>query len=207
MPDDDRILKSLQLEFKPMDRKYAQGELRVFGRNSTQILNELDKIRRKQINLATEHISLDGVVDNSHQDVTNDEDHEGGYQKNVDNFQKREANLINLMDKLDDLGQMMKQFHSLSNSVIAQGDVLTDFSANDSISTEKGADDLQGSLPVQNGISQRYNSMDTVIAPSMQNLLNDSDIPTQTSRNSLLQNSHITAEVEDIDANNSMQAN
>lgn len=34
------------------------------GRNSTQILNELEKIRRKQINLATEHISLDGVVDN-----------------------------------------------------------------------------------------------------------------------------------------------
>jgi hypothetical protein len=102
---------------------------------------------------------------------------------------------------------LRKQFHSLSNSVIAQGDVLTDFSANDSISTEKGADDLQGSLPVQNGISQRYNSMDTVIAPSMQNLLNNSDIPTQTSRNSLLQNSHITAEVEDIDANNSMQAN
>ncbi|KAI8581876.1 hypothetical protein K450DRAFT_229664 [Umbelopsis ramanniana AG] len=107
MPDDERILKSLQQEFKPMDRKYAQGELRVFGRNSTQILNELDKIRRKQINLATEHISLDGVVDNSHQDVADDQDHEVGYQKNVDNFQKREANLINLMDKLDDLGQMM----------------------------------------------------------------------------------------------------
>jgi hypothetical protein len=31
MPDDERILRSLQQEFKPMDRKYSQGELRVFG--------------------------------------------------------------------------------------------------------------------------------------------------------------------------------
>jgi hypothetical protein len=31
MPDDDRILKSLEQDFKPLDRKYASGELRVFG--------------------------------------------------------------------------------------------------------------------------------------------------------------------------------
>ncbi|CAM0142737.1 hypothetical protein VKS41_002704 [Umbelopsis sp. WA50703] len=103
MSDDEKILRSIEQEFKPMDKKYSQGKLRVFGRNSTQILNELEKIRRKQINLATEHIALDGVVDNPQQDVTSDEDHELEYQKNVDNFQKREANLINLMDKASNL--------------------------------------------------------------------------------------------------------
>ncbi|CAO3677174.1 unnamed protein product [Umbelopsis ramanniana] len=170
MPDNERILRSLQQEFKPMDRKYSQGELRVF-------------------------------------DVADDQDHEVGYQKNVDNFQKREANLINLMDKLDDLGQMMKQFHSLSNSVIAQGDVLTDFSANESTSTENGVENKQGSAPAEDGINQRYNSMDTVVGPSMQNLFNDSTIPLQASRNSLLQNANTTTEAEDNDPSSTRQTN
>jgi len=178
------------------------------GRNSEQILNELEKIRRKQINLASEHISLDGVVDNPQHDVGTDEDHEMGYQKNVDNFQKREANLINLMDKLDDLGQMMKQFHSLSNSVIAQGDVLTEFSANESMSTEKAADEpMQNSTPANPGMSQRYNSMDTVIAPNVQSLSANVGMVSDTSRTSLLHNPSSILEQDKVDVHSSKQTN
>jgi hypothetical protein len=38
MPDDERILKSLEQDFKPMDRKYSQGELRVFGNAGIQFI-------------------------------------------------------------------------------------------------------------------------------------------------------------------------
>ncbi|KAG2182295.1 hypothetical protein INT43_007222, partial [Umbelopsis isabellina] len=144
MSDDEKILRSIEQEFKPMDRKYSQGKLRVFGRNSTQILNELEKIRRKQISLATEHIALDGVVDNPYELF------------------------------LDDLGQMMKQFHSISNSVIAQGDVLTEFSASESVTTEKPLDDpLLNPPQKENDMSRQYDSMDTVVAPNMQKPFNN----------------------------------
>ncbi|KAJ2964183.1 hypothetical protein NQZ79_g764 [Umbelopsis isabellina] len=159
MSDDEKILRSIEQEFKPMDRKYSQGRLRVFGRNSTQILNELEKIRRKQISLATEHIALDGVVDNPQQDVTSDEDHELEYQKNVDNFQKREGNLINLMDKA------------------TQGDVLTEFSASESVTTEKPLDDPLIHPPqTQNDMSRQYDSMDTVVAPNIQKSLDNAGL-------------------------------
>ena len=91
--------------------------------------------------------------------------------------------------------------------MIAQGDVLTDFSANESTSTEKGLENLQGSAPAEDGINQRYNSMDTVVGPSMQNLFNDSAIPPQAFRNPLLQNANTTTEAEDNDPNSTRQTN
>jgi hypothetical protein len=91
--------------------------------------------------------------------------------------------------------------------VIAQGDVLTDFSANESTSTEKGVENLPDSLPAEDGINQRYNSMDTVVGPSMQHLFNNSAIPPQASRNSLLQNANTTSEPEDNDPNSTRQTN
>ncbi|RUP49363.1 hypothetical protein BC936DRAFT_142704 [Jimgerdemannia flammicorona] len=99
--DHDRVLQSLEGEFKRMDRMFARGEMRAFGRNSDAIFKELDVIRRKQIKLAHEHIALD--------EVANDEIPAGGntesgsqeaYKKNAEGFAKKEMYLNNLMAKL-----------------------------------------------------------------------------------------------------------
>lgn len=91
--------------------------------------------------------------------------------------------------------------------MIAQGDVLTDFSANESTSTENGLKNMLDSAPAEDGINQRYNSMDTVVGPSMQNLFIDSSIPPQASKNSILQNANTTTEPKDNDPNSTRQAN
>jgi hypothetical protein len=92
--------------------------------------------------------------------------------------------------------------------VIAQGDVLTDFSANESNSTEKAMDDpLQSSLSAEPGMSQRYNSMDTVIAPNLQYLSSNTGIPSPTSRTSLLHDPNLSTEQDEADVNDFKQIN
>lgn len=79
MQDHAEVLASLEKEFKRMDRMFAHGELRVFGKDARliwclwsrlnlslgqdteRVFKELDLIRRKQIDLAGDHIALEAL--------------------------------------------------------------------------------------------------------------------------------------------------
>ncbi|KAI9356850.1 hypothetical protein BD770DRAFT_473036 [Pilaira anomala] len=98
------IVKSLDQEFRKVDKSYETSELRVFGENTSKIFAELDVIRRKQINLASDHVSLESI-----QDITSNKEH-----NTAKNFDKKQALLKNLMEKLDDLTESMDRFRRIS---------------------------------------------------------------------------------------------
>lgn len=86
--DHEKALDTLENDFKRMDKMFASGEMRVFGkvnqiyfyylilllidgfffymspgRNSDSMFKELDLIHKKQVSLAIEHISLERLPD------------------------------------------------------------------------------------------------------------------------------------------------
>ncbi|KAG2234812.1 hypothetical protein INT48_006729 [Thamnidium elegans] len=95
----ENIVKSLDQEFKKVDKAYQTSELRVFGENTSKIFTELDVIRRKQINLASDHVSLESI-----NDILPTSNKEYNTAKN---FDKKEVMLKSMMEKLDDLTQAM----------------------------------------------------------------------------------------------------
>ncbi|KAI9316683.1 hypothetical protein BX666DRAFT_184772 [Dichotomocladium elegans] len=105
MQNHNHVLMSLEMEFKRMDRMFEQGDMRVFGRDTDRIFKELNIIRRKQIDLARDHISLEALSDQPSSSGTDDSDQ--GYKQSAENFHKKEVALKNLMFKLDDLGESM----------------------------------------------------------------------------------------------------
>ncbi|KAI7881118.1 hypothetical protein K492DRAFT_177417 [Lichtheimia hyalospora FSU 10163] len=106
----NHVLMSLEMEFKRMDRMFSQGDMRLFGKNTEHIFQELDVIRRKQIDLARDHISLESMSDLPQSAEVN---MEHDYQQSIDSFHKKELALKNLMVKLDDLGDSMNRFRRL----------------------------------------------------------------------------------------------
>jgi low affinity Fe/Cu permease len=82
MPYPDYVQANLEIQFNEVDKMYANDDLRVFGkpsfvffvvfiknklgRDTNRIFKEIDVIRRKQIELATEHISLESIDDISY---------------------------------------------------------------------------------------------------------------------------------------------
>ncbi|KAI8141780.1 hypothetical protein BJV82DRAFT_617500 [Fennellomyces sp. T-0311] len=122
MQNHNHVLMSLEMEFKRLDRMFANGEMRVFGRDTERIFGELDVIRRKQIELAREHISLETINDLPQQQQRGSQHHfadnneiEHGYQQSLDSFKNKEIGLKKLMLKLDDLGEEMNRFRELSD--------------------------------------------------------------------------------------------
>ncbi|KAI9272850.1 hypothetical protein BDA99DRAFT_499384 [Phascolomyces articulosus] len=112
MQNHNHVLMSLEMEFKRMDRMFTTGEMRVFGRDTERIFRELDVIRRKQIDLARDHIALENITDlprrqSTLQQFGESNEIEHGYQQNLENFHKKEVDLKSLMLKLDDLGACM----------------------------------------------------------------------------------------------------
>lgn len=79
----DHVVKDLNEEFKKVDRAFETNEVRVFGKfkhllifycvkiltdcqkgkNTGHIFKELDVIRRKQLDIASDHVSLDAIQD------------------------------------------------------------------------------------------------------------------------------------------------
>ncbi|CDS10727.1 hypothetical protein LRAMOSA11213 [Lichtheimia ramosa] len=106
----NHVLMSLEMEFKRMDRMFSQGDMRLFGKDTEHIFQELDVIRRKQIDLARDHISLESMSDLPQSSEVN---MEHDYQQSIDSFHKKELALKNLMIKLDDLGESMNRFRRL----------------------------------------------------------------------------------------------
>ncbi|KAI8880055.1 hypothetical protein K501DRAFT_192208 [Backusella circina FSU 941] len=63
MEKHDQIVRELNDGFKEIDRQFRTNEMRVFGKNTSRIFKELDIIRRKQIDLAGQHVSLESIND------------------------------------------------------------------------------------------------------------------------------------------------
>ncbi|RIB16095.1 hypothetical protein C2G38_1537326 [Gigaspora rosea] len=87
-----------------MDKMFANEDTRAFGRNSDSVFKELDQIRKKQISLAVEHISLENLPDEEMPFAKEtDEDSEENFKKNSEQFAKKEHDLNNLMTNLNNL--------------------------------------------------------------------------------------------------------
>ncbi|KAI7889803.1 uncharacterized protein EV154DRAFT_270026 [Mucor mucedo] len=93
MEEHDNIVKSLNNDFKNVDRAYQTSEMRVFGKNTGQIFRELDVIRRKQIDLASDHVSLEAINDIQPPHLVK-QPHSANK-----NFEKKEAVLKSMMEK------------------------------------------------------------------------------------------------------------
>ncbi|KAI8078484.1 hypothetical protein BDF21DRAFT_399731 [Thamnidium elegans] len=106
MPHPANIQSNLESQFDKIDNMYLNDDLRVFGRDTDRIFKQVDIIRRKQIELATEHIGLDNMEDSS-LPVSDDIDDE--YKRNLLYFSKKEMALKSLMGKLDTLGEIMQE--------------------------------------------------------------------------------------------------
>ncbi|GBB92734.1 hypothetical protein RclHR1_02050007 [Rhizophagus clarus] len=114
--DHEKVLDTLENDFKRMDKMFTNGEMRVFGRNSDSMFKELDLIHKKQVSLAIEHISLERLPDEEMPlGSETAENSEENFKRNSERFTKKEqelnnlmTNLNNLMEKLEDLGQSMK---------------------------------------------------------------------------------------------------
>ena len=115
MPRPDDIQSNLSLQFEKIDEMYANDDLRVFGRDTGRIFKEIDVIRRKQIELATEHISLESIDDMPLTVIQTSGDIEDEYKRNLVYFNKKEIALKSLMNKLDTLGQIMNDFRERSD--------------------------------------------------------------------------------------------
>ncbi|CAG8439989.1 5563_t:CDS:10 [Scutellospora calospora] len=99
-----------------MDKMSASGETRVFGRNSDSIFKELDQIRKKQITLAVEHISLENLPDEEMSFAKEPaEDSEENFKKNSEQFAKKEYDLNNLMTNLNNLIGKLEDLVSSKN--------------------------------------------------------------------------------------------
>ncbi|CAG8784871.1 4735_t:CDS:2, partial [Gigaspora margarita] len=79
-------------------------------RNSDSVFKELDQIRKKQISLAVEHISLENLPDEEMPFAKEtDEDSEENFKKNSEQFAKKEHDLNNLMTNLNNLIGKLKR--------------------------------------------------------------------------------------------------
>ncbi|KAF7720659.1 hypothetical protein EC973_006670, partial [Apophysomyces ossiformis] len=90
-----RVLKNLETEFKMVDKMVEREELRAFGSDTEKVFKELDVIRRKQIDLAGDHMALEIVSDIPQHSLQDDSEQ----QKSIDSFNRKELALKNLMTK------------------------------------------------------------------------------------------------------------
>ncbi|KAJ3012208.1 hypothetical protein HKX48_006397, partial [Thoreauomyces humboldtii] len=81
--------------------------------DSTDLLKNLDQLRRMQIDLALEHLALGSVPAErvSLLDMEQDEDSSRRYKRNAERFAKKEADVNSLMIRLEELSEAMRGFH------------------------------------------------------------------------------------------------
>ncbi|KAL9542986.1 hypothetical protein MBANPS3_008327 [Mucor bainieri] len=114
----DHVVKDLNEEFKKVDRAFESNQVRVFGKNTGQIFKELDVIRRKQLDIASDHVSLETIQDLPNSTATATAQLKKSNQDNqfARSFERKEALLKSMMRKLDDLTQSMDTFKKISES-------------------------------------------------------------------------------------------
>ncbi|KAK4517054.1 uncharacterized protein ATC70_000382 [Mucor velutinosus] len=122
----DHVVKDLNEEFKKVDRAFESSEVRVFGKNTGQIFKELDVIRRKQLDIASEHVSLEKIQDIPNSTATATAQLKKPNQDNqfLRSFERKEVLLKSMMRKLDDLTQSMDTFKKISESDCSGLDTL-----------------------------------------------------------------------------------
>ncbi|KAG1437936.1 hypothetical protein G6F56_012860 [Rhizopus delemar] len=109
MEKHEKVILNLNHQFHQVDKAFVNNDMRVFGKNTTKIFQDLDVIRRKQIDLASDHVSLEAI--NDIPPIRMDRDAEYFTQS----FEKKKEILKNMMGKLDDLTQAMDRFKKVSS--------------------------------------------------------------------------------------------
>ncbi|CAG8494511.1 1532_t:CDS:2 [Paraglomus occultum] len=120
--DHSKVMDTLENVFKKM----AKGETRTIGHNSDAMFKELDLIRKKQIQLATNHVDLESMPeDEPPSDSRAAEDGES-FKRNADMFTKNERDLNNLMTELNDLIGKLKDLGDASGDTISASPETTE---------------------------------------------------------------------------------
>ncbi|KAI7900457.1 uncharacterized protein BX663DRAFT_517689 [Cokeromyces recurvatus] len=115
IPHPVKVQNNLTLQFKEIDRMYANSDLRVFGRDTERIFKEINIIRKEQIELANEHVRLDSFNQSPSPILQTSENIEDEYKCNLVYFHNKKRALKSLMNKLDSLGQIMNNFKESYN--------------------------------------------------------------------------------------------
>ncbi|TPX43693.1 hypothetical protein SeMB42_g03251 [Synchytrium endobioticum] len=86
--------------------------MRPFGRDADALFQELDALRRDQVQLALQHLAVDeGLHEHPHGPAGSEVDFTKRDVENTAKFTKREIDINNLMSKLDMLSQNLMDFH------------------------------------------------------------------------------------------------
>ncbi|RCH99149.1 hypothetical protein CU097_014547 [Rhizopus azygosporus] len=125
MEKHERIIKNLNEQFRQVDKAYENNDMRVFGKNTTRIFQELDVIRRKQIDLASDHVALEAMNDIPLIKMNHKTDQNNKVY--TESFEKKKDMLKNMMKKLDELTQAMEQFKNISKPDYQGNDSLQSF--------------------------------------------------------------------------------
>ncbi|CAG8623818.1 9995_t:CDS:2 [Paraglomus brasilianum] len=110
--DHSKVMDTLENVFKKM----AKGETKTSGHNSDAMFKELDLIRKKQIQLATNHVDLESMPKDEPQAT---EDGAESFKRNAEMFNKNEQDLNNLMKELNDLIGKLKDLGDASGDTIS----------------------------------------------------------------------------------------
>ncbi|KAI7905872.1 uncharacterized protein BX663DRAFT_243891 [Cokeromyces recurvatus] len=125
----EHVVKKLNEEFKKVDRCFSNNEMRVFGKSTNYLFENLNRIREKQIEIANDHILIHDIpietntttnkqqtdfVSATTTTFTTNTTTATCNNNNITNFNKMEDMLKKLMIKLDDLTESMDQFKKLS---------------------------------------------------------------------------------------------
>ncbi|KAI8967527.1 hypothetical protein BDF20DRAFT_899773 [Mycotypha africana] len=124
----ENVVKKLNEEFKKVDKAFRESDMRVFGEDSSELFQQLNALRRKQIDIASDHVSLDSTCDlhstqlNKVTSIAKDTEKQQIPHQQQDrtalakSFERKEAMLKNMMHKLDDLTQTMDKFKEIAQS-------------------------------------------------------------------------------------------
>ncbi|CEG75393.1 hypothetical protein RMATCC62417_10441 [Rhizopus microsporus] len=110
------MIKNMSLFKKAYNKK---------GKNTTRIFQELDVIRRKQIDLASDHVALEAMNDIPLIKMNHKTDQNNKVY--TESFEKKKDMLKNMMKKLDELTQAMEQFKDISKPDYQGNDSLQSF--------------------------------------------------------------------------------
>ncbi|KAI8082544.1 uncharacterized protein B0P05DRAFT_537451 [Gilbertella persicaria] len=99
----EHVIRNLNEEFKKVDRAFQNDELRIYGKDTERLFKELDIIRRKQIDLASEHVSLESIHDIPSHKANSVKTNQDLISASNKSFDKKEVMLKSMMVKLDDL--------------------------------------------------------------------------------------------------------
>ncbi|TPX34479.1 hypothetical protein SmJEL517_g02823 [Synchytrium microbalum] len=87
------------------------SNMRPFGREADTLFQELDALRREQVNLALEHLAVDEGLQRVHGPAGSEDDFAKRDQENSSKFAKRQIDVGGLMSKLDHLSKNLSDFH------------------------------------------------------------------------------------------------